>query len=599
MEHGKFNIFVEKEVVQTVQNTLTEVTLNDAKKSVEGAELGDLVMVDSTPDNFGRVAAQTARQVIQQKIREAEHAAQFEYYEKQLGEIISGVVQAANARGLTIGLELKAEASMPRKEMIARERFRIHERIRALVAEVKETGRGPQIILSRTHRDFLRRLLENEVPEIFHGVVEIRSIAREPGRRAKVAVSATQKGIDPVGACVGMRGVRIQAIVRELHDEKIDVIEWNPDPTAFIAKAISPARVNGVYLNESSDRFKNALVVVPEDQLSLAIGREGQNARLAAKLTGWRIDIKSLPEAISDWLFALKNDEEFKELAMEEAEAIPHAEEIMGRKAEGRVISTKDYDFLNQFNDRLESVLSIKRREKREIYKNKKEEALQSIPAGAFKMDLSESGLSDKIIAALIEAKLDNAGDLILTSKINPERILEVSGVGPKTLEKIVKFGEKLPDIVPEEEIEEEPILEQESETTAVETPADEEIAAEETSVDQGEEILEEGQTLPEELPTEPIEKLSETEMVEKKEKTQKVEKIKSFEELFKLDLEEIKPDESDEDDLNGESAQSKKKKKKKTKKSRQIEYDPDLDMTISKKKRKRTESNWDNWEEE
>jgi N utilization substance protein A len=555
-------------------------------------------MVDSTPDNFGRVAAQTARQVIQQKIREAEHAAQFEYYEKQLGEIISGVVQAANARGLTIGLELKAEASMPRKEMIARERFRIHERIRALVAEVKETGRGPQIILSRTHRDFLRRLLENEVPEIFHGVVEIRSIAREPGRRAKVAVSATQKGIDPVGACVGMRGVRIQAIVRELHDEKIDVIEWNPDPTAFIAKAISPARVNGVYLNESSDRFKNALVVVPEDQLSLAIGREGQNARLAAKLTGWRIDIKSLPEAISDWLFALKNDEDFKELAIEEAEAIPHAEEIMGRKAEGRVIPTKDYDFLNQFNDRLESVLSIKRREKREIIKNKKEEALQSIPAGAFKMDLSESGLSDKIIAALIEAKLDNAGDLILTCKINPERILEVSGVGPKTLEKIVKFGEKLPDIVPEEEeIEEEPIPEQEPETATVETPADEEITAEETLEEQGEEILEEGQTLPEELTTEPIEKLSETDMVEKKEKTQKVEKIKSFEELFKLDLEDIKPDESDEDDLNGESAQL--KKKKKTKKSRQIEYDPDLDMTISKKKRKRTESNWDNWEEE
>ena len=353
MDHGIFNILVEKEVVQTVQNPLTEVNLINARKAVENAGLGDLVMVDSTPENFGRVAAQTARQVIQQKIREAEHAAQYEYYEKQLGEIISGIVQAANSRGLTIGLELKAEASMPRKEMITHERFRIHERIRALVAEVKETGRGPQIILSRTHRDFLRRLLENEVPEIFHGVVEIRSIAREPGRRAKVAVSAAQNGIDPVGACVGMRGVRIQAIVRELHDEKIDVIEWNSDPTAFIAKAISPARVNGVYLNESVDKGKNALVVVPEDQLSLAIGREGQNARLAAKLTGWRIDIKSLPESISDWLFNLKNDKEYKELAKDEAEAVTKAEEIMGRKAEGRVISNNDYDFLNQFNDRL------------------------------------------------------------------------------------------------------------------------------------------------------------------------------------------------------------------------------------------------------
>ena len=597
MDHGDFNILVEKEVVQSVQNPLTEVTLNDAKKAVEDAELGDLVMVDSTPANFGRVAAQTARQVIQQKIREAEHAAQYEYYEKQLGEIISGVVQAANARGLTIGLELKTEASMPRKEMIAHERFRIHERVRALVADVKETGRGPQIILSRTHRDFLRRLLENEVPEIFHGVVEIRSIAREPGRRAKVAVSAAQKGIDPVGACVGMRGVRIQAIVRELHDEKIDVIEWNSDPTTFIAKAISPARVNGVYLNESGDRFKNALVVVPEDQLSLAIGREGQNARLAAKLTGWRIDIKSLPEAISDWLFALKNDEGNKELVKEEAEAITQAEEIMGRKAEGRVISTNDYDFLSQFNDRLEHFLITKRREKREIYENKKEEALQSIPAGAFRMGLSESGLSDKIIEALTEANLDNAGDLVLASKINPERVLEVSGVGPKTLEKIVKFGSKLPDIVPEEEaIEEEPIPEQEPEIAVVETPTDEEVITEETdeesAEEQVEEILGQVQTIPEELTSEPIEELIEPEAVEKKEKTQKVEKIKSFEELFKLDLEDIKSD-----DFNGESAQP--KQKKKTKKSRQIEYDPDLDMTISKKKHKRADSSWGDWEEE
>ena len=597
MDRGDFNILVEKEVVQAVQNPLTEVTLNDAKKAVEDAELGDLVMVDSTPANFGRVAAQTARQVIQQKIREAEHASQYEYYEKQLGEIISGVVQAANARGLTIGLELKTEASMPRKEMITHERFRIHERIRALVADVKETGRGPQIILSRTHRDFLRRLLENEVPEIFHGVVEIRSIAREPGRRAKVAVSAAQNGIDPVGACVGMRGVRIQAIVRELHDEKIDVIEWNSDPTTFIAKAISPARVNGVYLNESVDKFKNALVVVPEDQLSLAIGREGQNARLAAKLTGWRIDIKSLPEAISDWLFALKNDEENKELVKEEAEAIAKAEEIMGRKAEGRVISTNDYDFLSQFNDRLEHFLVTKRREKREIFEKKQEEALQSIPDGAFKMGLSESGLSDKIIEALTDANLDNAGDLVLASKINPERILEVSGVGPKTLEKIEKFGGKLPSLVPEEEaIEEEPIPEQEPETALVETSTDEEISTEETDEESAEEQVEEipgeVQTKHEELASEPIDELSEPEVVEEKEKTQKVGKIKSFEELFKLDLEDIKSDE-----LNGESAQP--KQKKKTKKSRQIEYDPDLDMTISKKKHKRAETNWSDWEEE
>ena len=203
---------------------------------------------------------------------------------------------------------MRAEGTMPRKEMIGGERFRVHDRVRALIAEVKDSPRGPQIILSRTHRNFLRRLLENEVPEIYHGIVEIRSIAREPGERAKVAVSATQPGIDPVGACVGIRGVRIQAIVRELHDEKIDVIEWNPDQALYIAKALSPARVLGVYLNEKTTGGKTATVVVPEDQLSLAIGRDGQNARLAAKLTGWRIDIKSLPEAAGDALSHLQSD---------------------------------------------------------------------------------------------------------------------------------------------------------------------------------------------------------------------------------------------------------------------------------------------------
>jgi N utilization substance protein A len=292
-ETGHVTIFAEKEVVEASEDDRTEVSLEEALKVDPQAELGSMVMIESTPADFGRVAAQTARQVIQQRIREAERQSQVTYYSKQLGEIVSGVIQAVNAMGMTIGLEMRAEGTMLRKDMIPGERFRIHDRVRALVAEVKDNPRGPQIFLSRTHRDFLRRLLENEVPEIFHGVVEIRSIAREPGERAKVAVSAAQSGIDPVGACVGIRGVRIQAIVRELHDEKIDVIEWNPDPVAFIAKAISPARVSGVYLNDHNEGSKTATVVVPEDQLSLAIGRDGQNARLAAKLTGWRIDIKS------------------------------------------------------------------------------------------------------------------------------------------------------------------------------------------------------------------------------------------------------------------------------------------------------------------
>ena len=227
-------------MVEEINNEPTEVTLENALKVVPDAELGAMVLVEATPADFGRVAAQTARQVIQQRIRDAERKSQVDFYEKQLGEIVSGTIQAVGATGLTVGLELKAEAAMPRKEMIPGERFHIHDRVRALVSEVKENQRGPQIILSRTHRNFLRRLLENEVPEIFHGIVEIRSIAREPGQRAKVAVSATQQGIDPVGACVGIRGVRIQAIVRELHDEKIDVIEWNPDPAALYCQSHQP-----------------------------------------------------------------------------------------------------------------------------------------------------------------------------------------------------------------------------------------------------------------------------------------------------------------------------------------------------------------------
>ncbi|MBR6091011.1 MAG: transcription termination/antitermination protein NusA, partial [Anaerolineaceae bacterium] len=305
-ETGKFVIYAEKEVVDSVYDQRTEVLLEDARKVDPNAQLGDMVIVESTPKDFGRVAAQTARQVIQQRIRDAERNDQLTHFEKQIGEIVSGVVQAINREGCTIGLDKKAEGILQQNNMIRGERFHMHDRVRALVVEVKDNPRNPQIILSRTHRDFLRRLLENEVPEIFHGIVEIRSITREPGERAKIAVSATQQGIDPVGACVGMRGVRIQAIVRELHDEKIDVIEWNPDPVIYISKAISPARVVGVYPGEGN----SATVIVPEDQLSLAIGREGQNARLAARLTGWRIDIKSVIEAASELIHTYEQGED-------------------------------------------------------------------------------------------------------------------------------------------------------------------------------------------------------------------------------------------------------------------------------------------------
>ncbi len=591
LDIGEFAILVEKEVVEKAENDLTEVTLDIARKDNPDVQLGDVVMVDSTPEDFGRVAAQQARQVIQQKIRDAENSAQVNFYEKQLGEIVSGVVQATNAQGLTIALELNAEGSMPRKEMIPREHFRIHDRVRAVVAEIKESGRGPQIILSRTHRDFLRRLLENEVPEIFHGVVEIRSISREPGQRAKVAVSATQQGIDPVGACVGMRGVRIQTIVRELHDEKIDVIEWNADPTIFISKAISPARVNGVYLRETVEGQKNALVVVPEDQLSLAIGRDGQNARLAAKLTGWRIDIKSLPESISDWLFNLQNNEELKEIAAEEKEAIVQAEDIMARKAEGRVISPEENDALAALNDRLERRSVRKQQERFEKYQKHHKEVFDSLPKGAFEMGIDGTGLPLNIQEALVEAGFDNAGKLVLTSKVNPDLLLAISGVGPKTIERIAEFADELPNLVPqvEEVFPEEPTAEVEAQPEAPST--------EEPGVEISTEI--EASTAVES--SEPIAAEDTIELVSGSvDEKAAPEKELSFDEIFTLKPEVFEPvaAEEDEEETEGssETAPKKKKKNKKAGQFRELEYDPDKDMIVAKKKHKRGDTG--EWED-
>jgi N utilization substance protein A len=242
-----------------------------------------------TPPSFGRIAAQTAKQVVLQKLRDAERQMVFNEFADRKDEIVHGVIQRIEA-GTAI-LELgRAEAIMPRAEQVPTERYYPGQRIRVYVAEVHDTHRGPQIVVSRAHRLMLRRLFEQEVPEIFSGAVEIKAIAREAGARSKVAVVARQQGIDPVGSCVGMRGVRIQNIVNELNGEKIDVVEWNDDAAKYVANALSPAQVVRVSVDEDS---KTATVVVPERQLSLAIGKEGQNARLAAKLTGWRIDIKS------------------------------------------------------------------------------------------------------------------------------------------------------------------------------------------------------------------------------------------------------------------------------------------------------------------
>jgi N utilization substance protein A len=275
--------------VETTEPVYETITVEEAQKIDPNLGEGDSVTVDVTPQQFGRIAAQTAKQVVMQKLREAERKMVYDEFQERDGEIVHGIVQRLEQGNVIVELG-RAEAVMPRSEQVPSERYYPGQRLRVYVSEVNETYRGPQIIVSRGHRLMLRRLLEQEVPEIYSGTVEIKAIAREGGARSKVAVVAHQAGIDPVGSCVGMRGVRIQNIVNELNGEKIDVVEWDEDVKRYVANALSPAQVSSVETNEDE---KTATVVVPERQLSLAIGKEGQNARLAAKLTGWRIDIKS------------------------------------------------------------------------------------------------------------------------------------------------------------------------------------------------------------------------------------------------------------------------------------------------------------------
>jgi N utilization substance protein A len=496
LETGDVVVFVEKEVVEDIQDDRTEVLIEEARKVNPDTELGDLEMVVSTPEDFGRVAAQTARQVIQQRIRQAERLAQYEYYNEKIGEVVTGVIQAVHRHELTIGLNINAEGKMPRNQQITKEYYRVHDRIRALLLDVEETTREPRIILSRGHRDFLRRLLENEVPEIYQGLVEIRSIAREAGYRSKVAVSALKPGVDPVGACVGIRGVRIQAIVRELSDEKIDVIEWNPNTEEFIGKALSPARVLSVFLNKESDGMPTATVVVPEDQLSLAIGRNGQNARLAAKLCGWRIDIKGLFEAVSDTLFKIQDNPKYAQFQDLEASTIPRIEAVMAKKAEGRPISPEEYRELHNFNNRIESGLIKERQEVSKQQQARIHAAKAAVPDDAYDLPIMTLGLSTKVENLLNEADFTNVGELAYRLLLVPEMINDIDGIGPASIKQIESALEVMIgyqplseeyDIVEEIVLDEESTGREEQEDLADGDGEKEETPAESTAEDEGE----------------------------------------------------------------------------------------------------------------
>ena len=293
-ERGEMLVTRERRVVDVVEDPLTELTVDDARAIKSDAEVGEEIVTEQLgQDAFGRIGAQTAKQVVLQRLREAERDVVYDQFASREGDLITGTVNRVEPRAIILDLG-KAEAILATTEQSPVEHYRIGQNVKAFVLEVRRAPRGPQVLVSRTHKGFLRRLFELEVPEIHAGTVEIKAIAREPGSRSKVAVASRQEGLDPVVATVGQRGARVQAVVAELAGEKIDVIEWSEDPAVFVAKALSPAQVVAVHIDEE---HRIANVVVPEKMLSLAIGREGQNARLAAKMTGWRIDIRSDAQA--------------------------------------------------------------------------------------------------------------------------------------------------------------------------------------------------------------------------------------------------------------------------------------------------------------
>ncbi len=604
---GDPTIYAEKEVVDSIIDDRTEVLLEVARNAgYKDAEYGDMVMVDSTPRHFGRIVAQTAKQVILLRVREAEREQLYDDFASREGEIVNGTVQSVSGGNITIGLG-RTEAILPRNQQVPNERYRPHDKIRVYVLEVKRTSRGPQILVSRNHRNLLRRLLELEVPEIYNGQVDIKSIAREAGQRSKVAVVALQPGVDPVGACVGMRGVRIQSIVRELNDEKIDVIEWDNNQTNFIAKALSPARVSAVYLEEHPDEGKTAVVIVPDDQLSLAIGREGQNARLAAKLTGWRIDIKSLAEAAGDSLNLLDDPAADPAVAADEAlqESVRN---IIAKKQAGRPITAEDYRSMERLVEGIEGRIIGKRAAEFEQIRKDRAEARRLIPAEAWGTELEEFNLIVRYHNVLMENGVETVGEALYRLQLGDEFLLALDGFGDKALESLKKAAKEYLVLAHQREKEAQAAAEAAAaEAEALEAAAPVEAAAEaeveaaapaaeeaeveaEAAVEEPEsfaEALEQAEVLEgDEEETEPIVGIDDlqTSIAEVPDKKKKPAKKKS--------VVVVAPTEEESDDEDDEG-------RKRTKKGRILVFDEKAGRVVAKRKRKRSQNEWeeDSWE--
>ncbi len=348
---GNVQVLANKTVVAEVENPQLEISLEEGREFDPDCQIDDLVEIEVTPANFGRIAAQTAKQVVVQKIKEAEREIIFEEFSSRVGDIVTGVVQRLSNQNVMIDIG-KAEAILIPPEQMRTDNYKPGARIKIYIVEVKQTTKGPRIMVSRTHPSLLKRLFELEVPEIYEGVVEIKAIAREAGSRSKIAVYSADENIDPVGACVGQKGMRVKAIVDEINGEKIDIIEWSPERTTFIANSLSPAKVVHVEVNQDE---KMARVVVPDYQLSLGIGKEGQNARLAAKLTGWRIDIKS--ESQMAELAKQEDSETWDSIVAAEEEQVVSIEQDAGESADSEVGSDLEDEVESTEEDRVEEAV--------------------------------------------------------------------------------------------------------------------------------------------------------------------------------------------------------------------------------------------------
>jgi transcription termination/antitermination protein NusA len=580
-DSGRARIFVEKEVCEDILNPDTEVLLEEARFFDPEAQIGDVVMVQvkHTTKQFGRIAAQTAKQVILQKIREAEREALYNEFVGLEGDLLTGTVQNVQPGRVTLVLNGRAEAILPRPQQIPGERFRHGDKVRVFVLEVQRSNRAPLITVSRSHRSMLRRLLEYEVPEIYNGQVEIKSIAREAGHRSKIAVAALQDGVDPVGACVGMRGIRIQNIVNELHGEKIDVIEWNPDAEQFIAKALSPARVTGVYLDEGLDGSHTAVVVVPDDQLSLAIGREGQNARLAAKLTGWRIDIKSVAETVQDGL-TLMETPDFEDFRANEA-LVTDVQRILAKRENEMTIMPEEYTALANFAGSIEGYLQ----QKREVVREEKRAAIaavrETISPEFFEIPVEAMQLEDEVLEVL--SPLESIGEVMLLFLVDEDRLVRL--LATTEGEPLMALRAELDRILLEgidwqpEDAEPEAVDAAEAEGIAEAAAAAPEVVTADAAAD-----VPEGEAEPVVKPDEiPVDIFSEAKAATALEELGRAPKERRFE-----------PGEPQDEDVDLLDADKNKKKQGKQKK-RQLVFDESSGRTVAKRRRKGARS--DTWE--